>query len=111
MPLLSITTNQNISDNHNLLKAASALVAEQCHKPERYVMVKAQQKALFFSGNDQPAAYLELKSLGLSAEQTTSLSAALCQFMTQQLDIPAERVYIEFASPERAFWGWNKQTF
>jgi phenylpyruvate tautomerase PptA (4-oxalocrotonate tautomerase family) len=111
MPLLSIITNQNISDEPALLKAASSLVAEQCQKPERYVMVSVQQKALCFSGNDEPAAYLELKSLGLTAEQTSPLAQALCQFMAQQLDIPAARVYIEFASPERAFWGWNNHTF
>jgi hypothetical protein len=31
--------------------------------------------------------------------------------MQQELAISEDRIYIEFASPERAMFGWNKGTF
>jgi hypothetical protein len=35
----------------------------------------------------------------------------LCGFITQELGIAAERIYIEFSGPERHMWGWNNKTF
>ena len=64
-----------------------------------------------FAGSEAPLAFLELKSQGLSSDQTSDLSATLCALMQQELAINADRIYIEFAAPERAMFGWNKGTF
>jgi len=114
MPLLRIQTNITIeaAAEQAILKQLSATVAHQLGKPEGYVMVMLEGgKAMFFAANDAPTAYLELKSLGLPQETTPSLSAALCEAISQQLSIPADRIYIEFSSPPRHMWGWNHTTF
>ncbi|HHO60016.1 MAG TPA: hypothetical protein ENJ64_07205 [Thiotrichales bacterium] len=112
MPLLTISTNTDIRDPGALARDASSLTAEILGKPESYVMVKIEPvQALSFGGSHEPAAHLRLKSLGLLEAQTTKLSTALCDFITDKLDIPAARIYIEFASPERAMWGWDRRTF
>jgi len=114
MPLLSIETNQTADDPTiaHLLKTASRAVAEQLDKPERYVMVRFQRNPdMLFAGEDAPLAYLEMKSIGLSESATGELSALLCQLVEQELKVPRDRIYIEFASAPRKLWGWNGGTF
>jgi phenylpyruvate tautomerase len=114
MPYLKIQTNTGVDEAARtaLMAKASQLVSEQLDKPERYVMVAFQACAtMLFAGSDAPLAYLELKSIGLPAASTAGLSAALCDLMAQELDIPRERVYIEFADAQRNMWGWNGATF
>ncbi|NIP71941.1 MAG: hypothetical protein GWO16_02425 [Gammaproteobacteria bacterium] len=114
MPYLQIQTNHSIEAEHRavVLHGASGLVAEQLGKAERYVMVALRDAApMLFAGSDAPAAYLELKSIGLPAEATARLSDALCEFMERELEIPRDRVYVEFADAPRHMWGWNGGTF
>jgi phenylpyruvate tautomerase PptA (4-oxalocrotonate tautomerase family) len=114
MPTLIIQTNAMIAPDERppLLKAASALVADMLGKPERYVMVILDPTPeMCFGGDMAPLAYLELKSLGLPEERCKDFSAALCGFIAERLKVPADRVYIEFASPPRHMFGFNAGTF
>lgn len=114
MPYFQIQTNRSIEAERGaaVLRGASQLVAQQLGKPERYVMVALRDEIpMLFAGSDAPAAYLELKSIGLPAEATAGLSDALCAFVERQLEIPRERVYVEFADAPRHMWGWNGGTF
>ena len=112
MPLLSITSNCTIDDKTGVALDASKQVAEILGKPESYVMVIIKDnQSLLFAGNDQPAAYVELKSLGLPEAQTTDLSSSLCAFINEKLGIDVGRIYIEFSNAERHMWGWKGGTF
>jgi len=112
MPTLSITSNVDIHDPDTLAVQASKLVADMLGKPEMYVMVLVKPNCtLYFGGNNNPAALLSLHSLGLPEVQIKSCSEKLCGFINQHLKIPADRIYINFESPERNHWGWNNTTF
>ncbi|WP_456418124.1 phenylpyruvate tautomerase MIF-related protein [Thiolapillus sp.] len=114
MPLLTLTTNQLLSPAQKsaLPAALSAETARLLGKPESYVMVIVQDKQMMtMGGAADAAAYLQLKSLGLPEGDTEALSAALCDLVSSTLDIPADRIYIEFSSPARHLWGWNRSTF
>lgn len=114
MPLLKIETNQPLDTDvqTRLTGKASQQVAALLGKPERYVMVSLQvNPAMLFGGNNDPLAYLELKSIGLPEARTAELSQALAELMNSELGLPAERVYIEFADAPRNMWGWNGGTF
>lgn len=114
MPYLSIQTNAEpeVTAQQDLLALASRTVAEVLGKPESYVMIALQTATpMCFAGNQTPAAYLQLKSLGLPETRTGQLSDALCSLVAEQLGIPPERIYIEFSSPDRRMWGWNNTTF
>ncbi len=114
MPLLKIHTNQSLDEGQKtaLLAEASRDIAAQLGKPESYVMVAFEHNSdMLFAGTGAPLAYLELKSIGLPAASTPTLSAQLCKLMQQHLGIPAERVYVEFADAPRHLWGWNGGTF
>jgi len=112
MPCLLLHTNIEVADKAAFLRRCSAEVADALLKPESYVMVElSDNKTMLFAGSDAPLAFLELKSLGLSAAQTPDLSARLCSLIQDELGIDSSRIYIEFAAPERAMFGFNGGTF
>jgi len=114
MPFLRIQTNQPLNDAEarSLAARASAVVAEQLGKPERYVMTSVESNpAMQFAGSDAPLAYLELKSIGLPESLTAETSRALCGMLASATGIKPDRVYIEFTDAPRKMWGWNNGTF
>jgi phenylpyruvate tautomerase len=114
MPMLKIQTNIILADESKktLAALASSTVAGILGKPERYVMVGIEENpSMLFGGSDAPLAYLELKSIGLPESQTSEFSARLAKLLEEQLGLPADRVYIEFADAPRNMWGWNGGTF
>ena len=114
MPYLKIQTNQNlpVDGARNLARKASALVAKQLGKPESYVMTAVEtNQAMTFAGTDEPLAFLELKSIGLSDSITADVSRALCDLVSTETAIDSARIYIEFSDAARKMWGWDKGTF
>ncbi|AGA90646.1 uncharacterized protein, 4-oxalocrotonate tautomerase [Thioflavicoccus mobilis 8321] len=114
MPTLRIVTNVAIPSARrpDLFARASRTIAEMLGKPESYVMVIVEDgRAMLFGGSSAPAAYLELKSLGLPEDETSEYSRTLCELVADELGIGAERIYIEFAAPPRHLFGWNGGTF
>lgn len=114
MPYLKLTTNITISKEQSptLLNQFSQLLAKETGKPERYVMVElASDKDMLFGGSNEPLAFVECKSIGLSAQQAKSLSASVSQLLASNLALSAERVYIEFSNCPGNLWGWNGSTF
>ncbi len=114
MPTLRILTNVQIppDERPDLLAQASRTVAGLLGKPESYVMVILEDgRDLIFAGTPAPAAYLELKSLGLPEAKTAHYSRALCDLLAEVLRIPADRVYIEFVAPPPHLFGWDGRTF
>ena len=114
MPFIKIQTNQRLSesDARALASQASASVAGLLGKPEAYVMVSVESNTVMqFAGNDDPLAYLELKSIGLPQSITASTSRALCDLIAKETGIAMNRIYIEFTDAPRHMWGWNGDTF
>ena len=114
MPYLKLTTNINISKDQTagLLTQLSQSVAQGTGKSERYVMIELEDnKTMLFSGTHAPLAFVECKSIGLIPAKAKQLSASISQLLSEQLSIPADRVYIEFSDNPVAFWGWNGSTF
>ena len=88
------------------------MVAAQLGKPEKYVMVALEPGfRMSFAGSTAPAAFLQLKSIGLPESRTKEISSALCGFLEKELGIPKNRIYIVFEDVERSYWGWNGSTF
>lgn len=114
MPYLKIQTNLPLTGKaeQTVLKSASALVARELEKPEAFVMIALQPDTpMLFAGTDAPVAFLELKSIGLPARKTKTLSAALAQLIHEHLGIPGDRVYVKFIDVARGMWGWKGDVF
>lgn len=114
MPLLRIETNVALdtSNAEALVAQASQAVAGGLGKPERYVMVTVQSAVpMVMAGTAEPAAFLDLRSIGLPDGKTEALSQALCGLIESAIGVPRDRVYINFADVPRSHWGWNGGTF
>ena len=114
MPFFHVATNVTIetSERERVAREASRRIAAMLGKPESYMMVRIEtDQELIFGGSNDPACFVWLKSLGLPHEQTEKMSQEVCDFVHQELGIAPERVYIEFSSPERHMWGFNRTTF
>lgn len=114
MPLLKIQTNTKLPNDKRdaLLKKASRAIAQQLGKPEDYMMVCLEaEQPILFAGTSEPAAFLDLKAIGLPMSKTAQLSALLCDLARSDLGVAGERVYINFADIPSHLWGWNGQTF
>lgn len=114
MPLLRIHTNQPLDEQqrHHVMKQASRLIAQALNKPEQYMMVSVEAGgALMFAASSDPAAFVELKAIGLPAGRTGELSRLICGLTASELGVSGERTYINFTDVPASQWGWNAETF
>ena len=114
MPYLKLHTNISMTTEQTtqLLPQLSTCIAKATGKPERYVMIELQEnRAMLFGGSNQPLAYLECKSIGLTSTQAKAISATVSELLKTTLQLAADRIYIEFSDCAPEFWGWNGSTF
>jgi phenylpyruvate tautomerase len=113
MPYLSITTNAVLSQEAEaaLVAAASKILAAALGKPETYVMVSVQSHTtLRFADSDEPAAFLDLKSIGLPRD-LNELAHALTGVVNRHAHVAARRVYLACADVAAAHWAHGGATF
>ena len=115
MPLVQVFTSAAVPADgaKDLLAELSRLASVAFGKPERWVMTcLVPGLPMTFGGTGAPAAFVAVKNIGnMSGEQTTALSHDLCERVSKALDIPFDRIYIDFADAIGAMWGWNGETF
>lgn len=114
MPYLNIQTNLPLTEKAEdaILRSASSVLARELDKPESYVMIALEPDTpMFFAGTDDPAAFLELKSIGLPTGKTRKLSEALSKLLHDHLGIANDRVYVTFHDLEGDKWGWKGDVF
>jgi phenylpyruvate tautomerase len=112
MPYLRVETNVELQAERRkaLLSLLSTRLAETLGKPEAYMMVQLSSGVdLAFAGSLEPAAYVELKSIGLA--ETQQLSRFICGLLQSELGVSPQRIYIEFIDIPPKYWGWNNSTF
>lgn len=114
MPYLKITTSKSIDagQKHNLLKAASRMVASELGKPEQYMMVSVESPVqMLFADTEEPCAFLDLRATELPESKTGKLSQLLCGLVESQTGIRKDRIYVTFTDIKPGLWGWNGETF
>ncbi len=116
MPLIQVKSSVSQPEKakvESLLTSLSANLAKHIGKPESYVMTAFESDVpMTFAGTFDPVCYVEIKSVGnMSSSQTKSMSEDFCQYISEKLDVPTNRIYIEFADAQGYLWGWNKSTF
>lgn len=112
MPYVKIQTNQRIENKEQVLKKLSKASADALGKPETYVMTAFDPETeMTFGGSGEPVAFIQCKSIGLKGSQTENISSVLCSFCETELNVPQDRVYIEFTGAVGEMWGWKGSTF
>ncbi|KAG5053989.1 hypothetical protein JHK85_006499 [Glycine max] len=115
MPCLNLSTNVSLEgvDTSSILAEATSSVASIIGKPEAYVMIVLKGSVpIAFGGNEQPAAYGELVSIGgLNPSVNKELSAAIASILETKLSVPKSRFFLKFYDTKGSNFGWNGSTF
>ncbi len=112
MPYIEVQTSETVDNEEEFLKKLSAGISEKLGKPESYIMTALQADIqMTFAGSVEKAAFIELKSIGLTEAVTDELSGYICNFLEEELGIKKDRVYIDFADSSGDMWGWDGGTF
>jgi len=114
MPLLKLETTVALNEEkrNSLLSDLSRAMTETTGKPEQYVMVTAGQASILMSGKPGDAAFVDIRGIGgLTGSVNRQLTEKICRLLNQSLDVPANRIYLNFTDVEASNWGWNGNTF
>ncbi|MEM9540095.1 MAG: phenylpyruvate tautomerase MIF-related protein [Cyanobacteria bacterium P01_E01_bin.42] len=115
MPFIKVqsTASPDAQTIKTLLESLSAKLAQHLGKSENYVMTAFEGEVpMTFGGTPDRVCFLEVKNIGtMKPEQTKTMSQDFCQTIARVLDVPSDRIYIEFADAQRHLWGWKETTF
>jgi len=114
MPLCKLQTSVAVPEPKRaaLLASLTTLIADALGKPPRYVMITLSEGPISMEGKAGPAAFADVRSIGgLDGEVNERIAAGVCQLLTAELDIPADRVFLNFTDVPRSHWGFDGGTF
>ena len=110
MPLLSLSTSVNISEKKVFLKNCSQLISKLTKKSEQFIMIRLfDQVPMYFNNDQRPSCFIELKSIG--SLNPSLMSREISLFISNEIGIPIDRIYISFEDIDASNWGWNGKTF
>lgn len=114
MPYLHVQTNANPSEPERsaFLNAATEIISEELKKNKSYVMACIETGlSLNFAGSEVPAAFLELKVLGLDASKNEVLATRLSDMARLHLHVDEDRCFSRFVDTPRGYWGLGNDVF
>lgn len=114
MPYLKLKTNKQLSENKKkqVMNDLTSLLVKDLSKPERYIMIECEdEQNMIFGNSDELLVFIELRSIRLPEEKTGELTKSLTNFVKNNLEIPADRVFINFTNIQPHMWGFNGSTF
>ena len=110
MPLITLSTSIKIIQKNIFLEDCSRLISTLTNKSEKYVMVRLfEQIPIYFSQSLDPACFIEVKSIG--SIEPLKMSESICEFISNKLKIPANRIYIQFENIEASNWAYDGKPF
>ena len=110
MPLLSVSTSIEINEKTLFLKNCSQFVSKLTNKPEQYVMVRLfDQTPMYFNMDESPSCFIDFKSIG--SLNPPEMAEEISNFISNQIGIPINRIYICFEDINASNWSWNGKTF
>ena len=115
-PTLLIQTSQSFNDNVKksaFLKECSSTISKILGKPEEYVMISYKHSdGMYFNGSEDPAAFCNIFSIGkIGPDYNPKVSSAVCQLLSNHLNVPSNRVYIQFFDSDASNFGYDGSTF
>lgn len=113
MPLLKLQCTSALEGEvrDTLIRKLSRITAACIGQPERYVMIVAEPAAFSLNGEIGPAAFVDVRSIaGLGGDVNRRLAKQVCAALDESLDIPADRIFLNFQPVDPANWGYNGST-
>lgn len=111
MPLIIIKTSLSVPEDRKeeLFKSAIKVLVEAANKKESNIMALFEKVDAYMGGKVGPAAFVEVRGIvGLTHEVNHNISERLCDLLERMLNIPGERVFINFTTVPESAWGWNR---
>jgi len=113
MPYIHTKTNVDITMDKELTlkKEFGKAISLIPGKSERWLMLDfTDSERMWFSGENSPAAMLEVEIFGAVNESAyDALTARLTEIVSAELGISPARVYVKYEEIEH--WGWNSSNF
>ena len=115
MPLIRLQLSVSVDGARqtSLMSELSSTVARALGKPEGYMMVVLEQQTpILLGASDDPAALVEIRSVGtISGQQARDLSGKVSEVISCATGIGADRIYSNFTGVPGAMWGHDGSTF
>ena len=114
MPYIRTTVSNTISDaaRDNLKKKLGEAIALIPGKSEAWLMLAFEDNMkMYFKGDcSEEYAYIEVSIFGSASDAAYDrLTAAICEVINEELDIPMQNIYVKYE--ESTHWGWNGAKF
>jgi phenylpyruvate tautomerase len=113
MPYLSILTIARVADARHSdfwgLRPGSSHPAQQAG--ESRDGEHRAGPALVFAGSEEPAAFLELRSIGLPDAKRGSLCMELTDLIAEFCGIARDRIFLVMVDVDAKLWGYGGKTF
>ena len=110
MPLIRISTSESINDKKEFIKKSSELIGKLTNKSTKFVMVILDDSLdMYFSESESSCCYLEIKSIG--SLQPVKMAPIISDFISKEIKIPTNRIYLNFEDVLPSNWAWDGQTF
>ena len=113
MPYISIRTNKKVEDNKaEEIKRKLGEDISILGKSESWLMVDINDVAdkLYFRGNKDDIAYVEVKLFGRSdASHYNIMTENITNNINSNLGIDSDKIYVSYF--ETSNWGWNGKNF
>lgn len=115
MPMIRLQLSISLSREQQteMMARLSKESAKQLGKPEQYMMVIVESEtSILMSGRGEPAAFAEVRSVGtITGDQAKALTRTISDLLTEVVNIPADRVYLNFMGVSGPMWGFDGSTF
>ena len=113
MPYIDLKTNLKIDDT--TAKSLQEMFGREIElipgKTEKWLMTGISDGVrMSHAGTDEPCVFVTVSIFGkASAEAYADLTASLCEKLSAELSVPADRIYVKYE--EVSVWGWNGMNF
>lgn len=113
MPYIELKTNKKLTEAQcqSIASGFGEKISIIPGKSERWLMTSLEGDCrMTFAGSDAPCAIASVSIFGSADSETyNKLTSALCEMLSNELGIDAERIYVKYS--EISEWGWNSQNF
>ena len=109
MPYINVSTSVKVDDKKKLLEEISILVSSLTNKSKRFVMAKIEDNSQMYFEDETPCCFLEIKSIG--SLNPSEMATPITKFVSDEMGIPLDKIYISFEDVPASLWAWNGKTF
>jgi phenylpyruvate tautomerase PptA (4-oxalocrotonate tautomerase family) len=114
MPFIHIYTTETVDQDvaQKLTANLSSIASEVLGKSENYVMVAISPAIMRMSNVPDQAVFVDVRAIGgLTPDTNRTVSERVCELLESELNIPRERMFLNFSDVPGTDWGWAGRTF